>query len=101
MDKTELIYFFPKSQEQGEEITLFQDPNQRIKPKSVVRWLGIWFNSRLSFKVHVKKRVFKAEQTLNGLLRLSNTERGLSFQAIRQLYIACITLIADYGVQIW
>src|SRR5947207_14736672 len=33
--------------------------------------------------------------------RLSNTERGLSFQAMRQLYIACISSVADYGVPFW
>src|SRR5216117_2605726 len=33
--------------------------------------------------------------------RLSNTERGLSFQAMRQLYIACISSVADYEVSIW
>src|SRR5437762_13942880 len=33
--------------------------------------------------------------------RLSNTERELSFQAMRQLYIACIFSVADYGVPVW
>src|SRR5437667_3168483 len=33
--------------------------------------------------------------------RLSNTERVLFFQAMRQLYIACITSVADYEVPIW
>ena len=33
--------------------------------------------------------------------RLSNTERGLSFQAMRQLYTTCISSVADYGVPIW
>ena len=35
------------------------------------------------------------------IARLLNTEKGLSFQAIRQLYIACITSVADFGVPIW
>src|SRR5438045_297289 len=33
--------------------------------------------------------------------RLSNTERELSFQAMRQLYIACIISVADYEVPVW
>ncbi len=33
--------------------------------------------------------------------RLANTERKLSFQAMRRLYIACVASIADYGVSIW
>ena len=35
------------------------------------------------------------------ITRLFNTERDLSFQAMRQLYIVCITSVADYGVPIW
>ena len=33
--------------------------------------------------------------------RLATTQKGLSFMAMRQLYIACITTIADYGVPVW
>ena len=35
------------------------------------------------------------------MARLANSERGLSLFAIRQLYIACITSVADYGSPIW
>src|SRR6266487_4912943 len=49
----------------------------------------------------MEKRVAQATRIFHQIKRLSNTERGLSFQAIRQLYIACITSIADYGVPIW
>jgi hypothetical protein len=33
--------------------------------------------------------------------RLSNTSKGLSFQAIRQLYISCVEAIGAYGVPCW
>ena len=33
--------------------------------------------------------------------RLANSERGLSPFAIRQLYLACVTSIADYGSPVW
>src|SRR5204862_8172593 len=42
-----------------------------------------------------------ATRIFHQIARLSNTERGLSFQAMRQLYIACITSVADYGVPVW
>src|SRR5205085_12184924 len=35
------------------------------------------------------------------IARLFNTEKGLSFQTMRQLYIACIVSIADFEVPIW
>ena len=49
----------------------------------------------------MKKKTTQALKILNQIERLSNTKRGLSFQAVKQLYIACISSIADYGVPIW
>jgi len=49
----------------------------------------------------VKKKTTQTLKILNQIERLSNTERGLSFQAMRQLYIACISSVADYGVPVW
>ncbi len=72
-----------------------------MEAKPTVKWLGIWLDSKLNFKEHVEKKVAQATRIFHQIKRLSNTERGLSFQAIRQLYIACITSIADYRVPIW
>src|SRR5436190_318276 len=49
----------------------------------------------------MEKKIVSATQILHQASRLSNTERGLSFQVMRQLYIACIVSVADYGVSIW
>ena len=71
-----------------------------IKLKEVVKWLEIWFDKKLSFKIHVENRIASANKMFYAIKRLANTEKGLSFQAMRKLYIACITSIADYGVPI-
>ncbi len=49
----------------------------------------------------MEKKIADATRVFHQIARLSNTERGLSFQAMRQLYIACIVSIADFGVPIW
>jgi hypothetical protein len=49
----------------------------------------------------VEQRIAKAKQTFHSIEWLTDTEKGLSFQTMRQLYIACITTIADYGTPIW
>jgi hypothetical protein len=66
-----------------------------------VKWLEIWFDRKLSFKTYVKKRIAAASRIFYLISRLANTERELSFQAIRRLYIAYVTSIADYEVSIW
>ena len=96
--KTELIHFTT----QREPITVgLTVAGQAISPKKLVRWLGIWFDPKLSFKQHIEKRIDLATAAFLGLQRLSNTQKGLSFRAVRQLYSACVTTIADYGVPVW
>ncbi len=99
MKKTELIHFHSKRSIRSEDYSV-QIEDNLIKPKNLVRWLGIWLDPKLSFKEHVEKKIADATRTFHQITRLSNTERGLSFQAMRQLYIACITSIADYEVSI-
>ena len=97
--KTELMHFSTGKQA---KITTLKLPNGEIvEPKEVVRWLGIWFDPGLTFKQHVATRASQARSAFQRMARLANTERGLSPKAIRQLYIACITSIADYGSVIW
>jgi hypothetical protein len=100
MEKTELIHFHSKRSISSQDYPI-QIGNSWIKPKNLVRWLGIWLDSKLSFKEHVEKKIADATRVFCQIARLSNTERDLSLQAMRQLYIACIVSIADYKVLIW
>ena len=84
MEKTELIHFHSKRSFNLEnEAYSVKIGDAIIQPKDLVKWLGIWLNSKLIFKQHVEKKTTQALKILNQIERLSNTERGLSFQAIR------------------
>ena len=47
------------------------------------------------------KKVSKAYSALQRMTRIVNISRGLSPTATRQLYLACIVSIVDYGSIIW
>jgi len=98
-DKTELIHFYKGYIEEDKSLILSN--TTAILPKTEVKWLGIWFDRKLSFKTHIDKVLAKANRVYHQIYRLANCSKGLSFQAMRQLYTACITSIADYGVPIW
>jgi len=98
MKKTKLIHFNHANRLLNESVKIKEFT---IKPKEVVKWLGIWFDRKLSFKIHVENRIASASRMFYAISKLINTEKGLSFQAIKKLYIACIISIADYGVSIW
>ena len=98
MTKIELIHFSHANRVLKHPVKIMETS---IFPQEVVKWLGIWFDRKLSFKIHVEKRIAAASRMFYSISRLANTERGLSFQAMRQLYIACIASLADYGVPVW
>jgi len=101
-DKTELIHFFPNQSIDLDDARFKVKIGEKVvKAQESLKWLGIYLDSRLNFKEHVTQKVAEATRVFHQIERLSNTERGLSFQAMRQLYIACICSIADYGVPIW
>ena len=70
-------------------------------PVLVVRWIGIWFDRELTFKQHVITKAAASHRALNALMRLSNTECGMSPPAVRQLYLACVVPVGDFGSEIW
>jgi hypothetical protein len=99
LQKTELIHFSTSHLALDAKVTL--PSGELITSKEVVKWLGIHFDNRLSFKQHVLIRSSQAYATFNRMCRLVNTERGLSALATQQLYTSCIHTVADYGSQIW
>lgn len=100
--KSELIHFHRKNNTQesdGKQVCL---PNGTVvKPTHCLRWLGVWLDRKLNFKVHVQTKIAAAERALSGLLRLSNTEKGLTMASMRQLYLTCVVPISDFGSEIW
>ena len=78
--KTELIHFHNKHTEVQNSLEFL---GTTIQPKKVVRWLGIFLDSKLTFKTHMEKKLGAAQTALYLITRLGNTQRGLSLQALR------------------
>lgn len=66
-----------------------------------MRWLGIYFDSRLSFKYHAKKMASKGQKAVSGLNMLGNTVQGVKPYVMRQIVHACILLILVYAAPAW
>jgi ribonuclease HI len=97
--KTELIHFHRQRHSPQCSVTL---PNGTIiKPSPVVRWLGVFFDRKLSFKAHVDKKTASASRALQMTSRLKTSEWGLSSQHLRQLYTSCVLPILDFGAEAW
>ena len=97
--KTELIHFTANKKRKEHSLQL---PNKDIvKYKDTIKWLGIHFDNRLSFRGHTAIRASQAKAAFNRLGRLANIDRGLSPQSIRQIYLACVSSVADYGSPVY
>src|SRR5437762_949597 len=100
-DKIDLIHFHSKRRLDLENEKYSVKIGETIfQSKESVKYLGIWLDFKLSFKIHVEKKIALAKKVFMQIERLSNTERRLSFQAMRQLYIACMSSVADYEVSV-
>ena len=70
-------------------------------PGGATRWLGIWFDRRLSFGKHCRTLAAKAKQTAAGVRSLANTVRGTRAHLLRQATVACVISVLCYGAEAW
>ena len=89
--KSELIHFESHKMTFNQMIILLN--NTIIKSKTCVRWLEVWLNRKLNFKVHVQMKIVTVTRTLHSLFKLMNSEWELNVKSEKQLYLACVTSI--------
>jgi hypothetical protein len=70
ISKTELIHFYNKRTTIEEGLKL---GDVEISPKPLVRWLGVFLDSKLTFKQHVEIKISKAKAAFYLIRRLGNT----------------------------
>ncbi|TKW60303.1 MAG: hypothetical protein DI628_08940 [Blastochloris viridis] len=70
-------------------------------PEPALRWLGIWLDSRLSFRIHVEKWAAKAQAVAYHLRGLTNTIHGPLPSAVRSAVRACVEPVLLHGSEAW
>ncbi|KAH6957467.1 hypothetical protein DER45DRAFT_458456, partial [Fusarium avenaceum] len=66
-------------------------------PEPALRWLGIWLDSRLSFRIHVETWTAKAQAVAYHLRGLANTVYGPLPSAVRSAVRACVEPVLLHG----
>ncbi|KAF7371808.1 reverse transcriptase [Mycena venus] len=94
--KSELLHHSPGRADLSSYVVTFDGIT--IHPSEVVKWVGVWLDSRLTGDVHIKSRAASAVRALNAALTLTHAVWGLKPLMVRDLANTVVLPRADYGV---
>ena len=66
-----------------------------------LRWLGLWFDRKLTFKRHAIERTAKAKKIAQHIRGLARTTYGPPANALRKAAITCVLPTLLYGAEVW
>src|SRR6195952_2234369 len=66
-----------------------------------LRWLGVWFDRRLTFKRHVRERSGKARLVAQHIRGLGRIDNGPPASSLRKAVITCVLPSVLYGTEVW
>ena len=98
IDKTQLVIFQRNRDKTNPSLEI---KKTTINPAEEMKYLGIVFDSRMTFTSHLNKLITKAGRRLNTIRRLTRTHWGTAPTIIRTLYRSCVEPIIKYGAEIW
>ena len=97
-DKSELVHFTRGREAPSQPVRL---GNATIAPVETTRFLGIWFDRKLSWRTHVHKLKAKATTQAKALARLTGPTWGCDLKSARRTYTAVIRSAMAYGAAVW
>jgi ribonuclease HI len=71
------------------------------RTQPALRWLGIWFYRKLTFKRHVATHNAKAAKVAYHIRSLANTAYGPPASSLRKATMACVYPSLLYGAECW
>jgi ribonuclease HI len=86
----------------GYEEDITQDTNASTEEQQpALRWLGVWFDRKFSFKRHVRERCARAKLVARHIRGLAGIKHGPPAEQLRKATISCVIPTALYGAEAW
>lgn len=98
MKKTELQYFHKKRK--------YTEPplhagEAAIDPNDVTRWLGVFFDRKMTFTEHIRRAVVRSRVVTDHIKRLNGTSYGADTHMLRQATQSCAFSTLFYAAETW
>ena len=104
LQKSGLLHFCRKRTDENPAVRLPQPSGGDLQPTPItgsLRWLGVLFDRKLSFKPHVERRAGKALKAAQALRLLSGCARGAPPPLMRTAVTACVIPAALFAAEAW
>lgn len=92
--KTHVICFLRWLKSIPLSLKLYGNPLEQVK---IIRFLGVWFDEKLTWKIYLDKIKDKGKKIINIFLCLSGREWGASRASLQSIYWALMRSVFDYG----
>ena len=92
--KTQVICFSKRHKVAPITLKLYGHTLEQVK---VIRFLGMWFEEKLTWHAHIEKVKGKCKKVINVLRCLTGQEWGASRVTLRGIYWALMRAVLDYG----
>ncbi|MGL4867482.1 MAG: hypothetical protein ACRC4S_02325, partial [Cetobacterium sp.] len=97
VDKTKYIFFTNKRRSIDLKLKLYYKELEQVK---VIRFLGMWFDAKVTWNNHISKMEGKCKKILNVMRCISGREWGADRLALKVIYSTMIRAILDYGCMV-
>lgn len=99
-EKTEIMHFSRRPCDDDVNPTIIHG-DREISPGTDMRWLGVFFDRKLTFSSHVDRWIARASEVACNVLSMSGTSSGPPPWFARQVAKASIEPILYYGAEVW
>uniref|UniRef100_A0A1A8L2C0 Reverse transcriptase domain-containing protein n=1 Tax=Nothobranchius pienaari TaxID=704102 RepID=A0A1A8L2C0_9TELE len=94
VDKTKTMFFTRKKVREDLKLELYSQGLERVRK---FKFLGVWFDERLTWGVHIQSIMDKCKKVLNIMRCLVGSEWGADRKSMKAIYVGLIRSVLDYG----
>ena len=99
MEKTKVVHYRHSSCQRSEYT--FKFGNETVEYKDKYKYLGLWLQEHLDFKVTVSQLAASGNRALGGLISKFHGLGEIDYDAFYYLYSSLVIPVLNYGAGIW